>query len=47
MRLSRRQFTCELEVDAVLLLESGRTVASVARAYEVDPGLLHRWYELD
>lgn len=43
MKLSRRKFTRELKVDAVRLLESGRTVASVARAYEVDPALLHRW----
>lgn len=39
----RRRFTREIKIAAVRMLESGHSAASVARAYEVDPGLLHRW----
>jgi transposase len=40
---ARRKFTREIKTAAVRMLESGHSVASVARLYEVDPGLLHRW----
>jgi transposase-like protein len=39
----RRKFTREIKVAAVRMLESGHSAASVARAHEADPGLLHRW----
>lgn len=39
----RRRFTREIKMAAVRMLESGHSVASVARTYEVEPGLLHRW----
>jgi transposase len=43
MGLSRRKFTREFKQDAMERLESGASVAAVARALEVNPGLLQRW----
>jgi transposase len=43
MGLSRRRFTRELKMAAVQRLEMGASVAEVARAFEVDPNVLHRW----
>ena len=43
MGLSRRKFTREFKLDAIERLESGASVAAVARALEVSPGLLQRW----
>ena len=43
MGLSRRKFTREFKMDAIERLESGASVAAVARALEVSPGLLQRW----
>jgi transposase len=43
LKLTRRIFSKEIKIAAVRLLDSGQSVASVARAYEVDPALLHRW----
>ncbi len=43
MGLSRRRFTREFKLDAIERLESGASVAAVARALEVSPGLLQRW----
>ena len=43
MGLSRRKFTREYKLDAIERLESGASVAAVARALEVSPGLLQRW----
>jgi transposase len=43
MGLSRRKFTKEMKLAAVQQLESGSTAAEVARAFEVNPNLLHRW----
>ena len=43
MGLSRRTFTREMKMAAVQRLETGSTVAEVARAFEVDPNVLHRW----
>src|SRR5579884_3532313 len=40
---SRRKFTKELKQTAVRRLESGQSVAEVARALEVHPSDLHRW----
>jgi len=45
MGLSRRRFTREFKITAVRRLQRGETVAVVARALEVNPGLLHRWRE--
>ncbi len=39
----RRTFTRELKMAAVRRLESGASMAEVARAFEVNPNLLHRW----
>ena len=41
--LSRRKFTNEFKLTAVGRLQSGQSVAEVARALEVNPGDLHRW----
>jgi len=43
MGLSRRTFTRETKLAAVRRLETGSTVAEVARAFEVNPNVLHRW----
>ena len=43
MGLSRRKFTKESKLAAVQQLEAGSTVAEVARAFEVNPNVLHRW----
>jgi transposase-like protein len=43
MGLSRRRFTREFKRAAVQRLETGTSVAEVARAFEVDPNVLHRW----
>lgn len=43
MGLSRRTFTREMKLAAVQRLETGSTIAEVARAYEVNPNVLHRW----
>jgi transposase len=43
MSLSRRKFTKELKLAAVQQLEAGSSAAEVARAFEVNPNLLHRW----
>jgi transposase len=42
MGLSRRQFTKEFKLAAIQRLESGARLAEVARAFEVNPSLLHR-----
>jgi len=45
---SRRKFTKEFKQTAVRRLNSGQSVAEVARALEVHPSDLHRWRrELD
>jgi len=43
MGLSRRQFTKEFKWAAIQRLEMGASVAEVARAFEVNPNVLHRW----
>ena len=43
MSWSRRKFTKEMKLAAVQRLEAGSSVAEVARAFEVNPNLLHRW----
>lgn len=43
MGLSRRRFTREFKLEAVQRLETGVSVAEIARAFEVDPNVLHRW----
>src|SRR6266699_4126031 len=43
MGLSRRQFTKEFKLAAIQRLEMGTSIAEVARAFEVDPNVLHRW----
>ncbi len=43
MALSRRSFTRELKLAALQRLNMGASVAEVARAFEVNPNLLHRW----
>src|SRR5580704_3215662 len=43
MRVSRRTFTRETKMAAVQRLETGSSVAEVARAFEVNPNVLHRW----
>ncbi|MGA2812300.1 MAG: transposase [Candidatus Acidiferrum sp.] len=43
MGLSRRKFTREFKLAALQRLEKGASVAEVARAFEVNPNVLHRW----
>ena len=43
MSLSRRKFTKEFKLAAVRRLETGASMAEVARACEVNPNVLHRW----
>lgn len=43
MSLFRRKFTKEMKMAAIQQLEAGSSVAEVARAFEVNPNLLHRW----
>jgi transposase len=43
MGLSRRTFTREMKLAAVHRLETGAGIAEVARAFEVNPNVLHRW----
>lgn len=43
MGLSRRTFTREMKFAAVQRLETGASIAEVARAFEVNPNVLHRW----
>jgi transposase InsO family protein/transposase-like protein len=43
MGLSRRQFTKEFKLAAIQRLEMGASLAEVARAFEVNPSVLHRW----
>jgi transposase len=43
MELSRRKFTKELKLAAIQQLETGSSAAEVARAFEINPNLLHRW----
>ncbi len=43
MGLSRRQFTKEFKLAAIQRMEMGASVAQVARAFEVNPNVLHRW----
>ena len=40
---SRRTFTREMKLAAVQRLETGASIAEVARAFEVNPNVLHRW----
>lgn len=42
---SRRKFTKEFKLGAVARLNSGQTMAEVARALEVHPTLVLRWRE--
>ncbi len=43
MGLSRRTFTREMKLAAVQRLETGASITEVARAFEVNPNVLHRW----
>ena len=43
MGLSRRKFTREMKLAALQRLDAGASAAEVARAFEIDPNLLHRW----
>jgi len=45
MGLSRRRFTREFKFAAVQRLEQGISIAEVARALEVNPTVLHRWWK--
>ncbi|MBL8209802.1 MAG: transposase [Bryobacterales bacterium] len=43
MSVSRRKFSKNFKEAAVRRLETGGSIAEVARACEVDPNVLHRW----
>jgi transposase len=39
----RRKFSREVKLAAVQQLEAGSSAAEVARAFEINPNVLHRW----
>ena len=41
MGFSRRTFTREMKLAAIQRLETGSSIAEVARAFEVNPNVLH------
>ena len=43
MGMSRRKFTREMKLAAIQQLNSGSSAAEEARAFEINPNLLHRW----
>jgi transposase len=43
MAVFRRKFTREVKMAAVRRLETGSSIAEAARAFEVNPNVLHRW----
>ncbi|MBL8210727.1 MAG: transposase, partial [Bryobacterales bacterium] len=43
MAVSRRTFSKEMKMAALQRLDAGASVAEVARAFEMNPNLLHRW----
>lgn len=43
MSVRRRKFSKEMKVAALQRLQSGASAAEVARAFEINPNLLHRW----
>ena len=43
MGLTRRLFTKEFKLAAVRRLEQGVSIGEAARAWEVNPNVLHRW----
>ncbi len=43
--MSRRKFSREFKITAVRELEQGKTLAEVARAGQVDPSMVYRWYK--
>ena len=43
MGMSRRIFTREFKLAAIKELESGKSLAYVARRLEINPNVLHRW----
>ena len=43
MSLSRRTFTKEFKLAAIRRLNTGASLAEVARSFEANPNLLHRW----
>ena len=43
MGITRRMFTRETKMAAIQRLETGSSIAEVARAFEVCPNVLHRW----
>ena len=43
MGLSRRKFTKEFKLAALRQLETGGSVAAVARSCEINPSVLQRW----
>jgi transposase len=50
MGQKRRKFTREHKISAIRSLESGKTIAEVARENEIHPSLLSKWkkeYSLD
>jgi transposase len=43
MSVSRRKFSKEVKLAALQRLDGGASIAEVARAFDVNPNLLHRW----
>ncbi|MBZ5626088.1 MAG: transposase, partial [Acidobacteriia bacterium] len=39
----RRKFSRDVKLAAVQQLEAGSSAAEVARAFEINPNVLHRW----
>jgi transposase len=43
MSVGRRKFTREMKMTALQRLDAGTSIGEVARAFEVNPSLVHRW----
>jgi transposase len=43
MGISRRKFTKEMKLAALQRLDQGSSTAEIARAFEINPNVLHRW----
>jgi transposase len=43
MGMSRRKFSKEMKLAAIQQLDRGSSAAEVARAFEINPNVLHRW----
>lgn len=43
MQISRRNFTKEFKIQVLNEIDSGKSVAQVAREYQISDNVIHRW----